>query len=94
MGRHCGRAGPKLLAEFTKFQRAVLGWKQETFASFAGVSLSTIERVERGEKVRNESLDKIAETIGYKPCEDCGTTPHILYTALSDEVTSFNFGAR
>ena len=33
----------------------------------AGVSISTIERVERGEKVSDENLDRIAVGLGYEP---------------------------
>jgi transcriptional regulator with XRE-family HTH domain len=36
-------------------------------ADFACVSVSTIERVECGEKVSNEALDRIAQGLGYEP---------------------------
>ena len=60
------RPDPEDLAVFVRFQRQVLGWKTETLASFATVSLSTIERVERGDKVGSECLDRIAVALGYK----------------------------
>jgi transcriptional regulator with XRE-family HTH domain len=52
------------VAEFVKLQRTMLGWKQEALASFSGVSLSTIERIERGEAVSEASLDRVAIAIG------------------------------
>jgi transcriptional regulator with XRE-family HTH domain len=55
---------PSFIAEFVKLQRAMLGWKQEALASFAGVSLSTIERIERDEAVSVVSLDRVAIAIG------------------------------
>jgi transcriptional regulator with XRE-family HTH domain len=48
------------VAEFVKLQRSFYGWKRETLAAVARVSLSTIERVERGERVRKSSLEKLA----------------------------------
>jgi len=39
-------------------------WKVSTLADFASVSVSTVERVERGEKVSEEALDKIAMALG------------------------------
>jgi len=36
-------------------------------ADFACVSVSTIERVERGERVSDEALDRIAQGLGYEP---------------------------
>lgn len=60
-----GLPPPKFLAEFVKLQRGMRQWKQDTLASFAGVSLSTIERIERGETVGKESLDRVASALGY-----------------------------
>jgi transcriptional regulator with XRE-family HTH domain len=51
---------PKGLGAYIRFQREQLHWKQATLSGMAGVSLSTIERVERGEPVRASSLEKIA----------------------------------
>lgn len=61
-----GLPPPKFLAEFVKFQRGMRQWKQDTLASFAGVSLTTIERIERAETVSRESLDRVAVALGYK----------------------------
>ena len=57
---------PQLLASFVKAQRGIRQWKQETLASFAGVSLTTIERLERGEAVSKVSLDRVAIALGYR----------------------------
>lgn len=50
----------KAIANFVKLQRLFLGWKQETLASMAGVSLATVQRVERGVRVRPAQLRKLA----------------------------------
>lgn len=51
---------PNTIAGFVKLQRMQYGWKQDILAARAGVSLSTIERVERGEAVRRGSIEKLA----------------------------------
>lgn len=56
---------PDVLAFFVKFQRGMMRWKQAALAAKAGVSLSTIQRVERGEAVSKEKLDKIACALGH-----------------------------
>jgi transcriptional regulator with XRE-family HTH domain len=48
------------------WNRGLRNWKKSTLADFAGVSVSTIERIERGEKVSDEVLDKVAEGLGYE----------------------------
>lgn len=53
------------IAFFVKMQRHHWRWKQVTMASIAGVSLSTVERVERGDAVRPDSLSKIAVALGF-----------------------------
>lgn len=58
---------PDMLADFVRLQRGFLGWKQECLASFASVSLSTVERIERAESVSAESLDRVAIALGQKP---------------------------
>lgn len=40
--------------------------RQGTLASFAGLSLSSIQRIERGDSVSNECLDKVAIALDYK----------------------------
>lgn len=51
------------IAAFVKMQRQFFGWKQDTLAALAGVSLSTVERVERGERVRDAQLQKLARAL-------------------------------
>ncbi|WP_288581528.1 helix-turn-helix transcriptional regulator [uncultured Methylobacterium sp.] len=57
----------ELVAIVTRMGRGLRQWKKETLADFAKVSLSTVERVERAEQVRPESLDRIARALGYEP---------------------------
>jgi hypothetical protein len=58
---------PTVIADFVKTARRQWGWKQATLAYMAKVSLSTVERVERGEAISSESLDQIAVAIGQQP---------------------------
>lgn len=55
------------IADFVKLQRAFYGWKRESLAALAQVSLSTVERVERGETVRATSLEKLALALNQAP---------------------------
>lgn len=48
------------IANFVKLQRSIYGWKQDTLASLAGVSLATVQRIERGIRVRPAQLRKLA----------------------------------
>lgn len=61
-----GNPPASFLAEFVKLQRGMRQWKQETLASFADVSLTTIQRIERGEPVSPDSLDRVAVALGYE----------------------------
>ena len=56
----------ELVAMVTRMGRGLRQWKKETLADFARVSLSTVERVERAEPVGAESLDRIAQALGYE----------------------------
>lgn len=56
---------PEVVGFFVRWVRTLHGWKQSTLAEFAGVSLSTVERVERGEQVSPDLLDRIAIGLGY-----------------------------
>ncbi len=67
------------VAFFVRLQRGMMGWKQETLADFARVSLSTIERIERGEGVSAESLNRVAEALRQPP--GAFTTPRIPFTS-------------
>lgn len=58
---------PGAIAEFVRLSRNLAGWKKATLASVANVSLSTVERVERGDAVSEESLEKVAIALRQKP---------------------------
>ncbi|WFS02375.1 helix-turn-helix domain-containing protein [Rhizobium tumorigenes] len=55
----------ELVALVVRTSRGLRQWKVSTLADFARVSVSTIERVERGEKVGEEALDRIAMALGF-----------------------------
>jgi DNA-binding XRE family transcriptional regulator len=57
----------KFVAEFVRMQRDILGWTKQMLGAFLGVSLSTVERIERGEDVSSESLERIATVLSQKP---------------------------
>lgn len=60
------RAPPiELVAIIVRWARQLRDWKVSTLADFATVSVSTVERVERGERVSEEALDRIALALGY-----------------------------
>jgi len=63
------------IAFYVLVQRGFWGWKQEALAAMTGVSLSTVERVERGEVVASESLNRIAVALRQPP--GAFTTPRI-----------------
>ena len=69
------RPSPEFVGIFARNLRYQARWKQSTLAEFAGVSVSTIERIERGEGASDEALDRVAAVFGHKP----GT-----FTALRD----------
>jgi transcriptional regulator with XRE-family HTH domain len=58
---------PEVVAFFVRLTRSLAGWKKATLASVANVSLSTVERVERGDAVSTESLDKLAVALRQPP---------------------------
>lgn len=55
----------ELVAFIVRLERCLRQWKVSTLADFADVSISTVERVERGEKVSDQVLDRIARGLGY-----------------------------
>lgn len=65
----------ELVAMVVRWSRHLKQWKATTLADFARVSLSTVERVERGEKVSEEALDRIAQALGHEP--GAFTTPRL-----------------
>jgi transcriptional regulator with XRE-family HTH domain len=65
----------RVVAQFVRWSRHVLQWKKETLASFAGVSLSTVERIERGGQVSARSLDRVA--VALKQPKGAFTQPRV-----------------
>lgn len=57
---------PELVSFVVRWNRHLRQWKKSTLADFAQVSVSTIERVERGERVGVEALDRIGKSFGYE----------------------------
>src|SRR5260370_41607814 len=55
----------ELVAFVVRWNRGLRQWKTTTLADFARVSVSTVERIERGERVTDETLDRIAQAFGY-----------------------------
>ena len=54
----------EIVAFVVRQYRALRQWKVGTLADFAGVSISTVERVERGDSVSEDALDRIAQAFG------------------------------
>jgi len=57
------RPEPDVIASFVKELRAHLGWKQFALAHEAGVTVRTIERLEAGERMSDETLNKVAKAL-------------------------------
>ncbi len=57
----------EVVAFFVRWSRGLKNWKVSTLADYANVSASTVERVERAEKVSTDNLDRIAVALGYEP---------------------------
>ncbi|SRR5579862_5286786 len=56
---------PAVVGFYVRWARELRHWKKGALAAVADVSLSTVERVERGERVAKESLEGIARAFGY-----------------------------
>jgi len=56
----------ELVAFVVRWNRGLRQWKATTLADFAGVSISTVERIERGERVSDDALDRIAQAFGHE----------------------------
>lgn len=69
------RPPPDVVSAFVRVQRSMMGWKQNTLAALAGVSLSTVQRVERAEAVSDELLDRVAVALRQRP--GAFTTPRV-----------------
>jgi transcriptional regulator with XRE-family HTH domain len=57
----------EIIAFNVSVTRKLRAWKQSTLADLAGVSLSTVGRIERGEKVQSEALEKIGAAFQFEP---------------------------
>jgi transcriptional regulator with XRE-family HTH domain len=83
------RPSRDLVAMIIRMGRGLRGWKARTLADFAGVSISTVERAERGEPVRDASLERIGAAIGYEPGdftrERMRLSPDAAHAALSED---------
>lgn len=55
------------LAMLVRMGRSMRGWKAQTLADFANVSISSVERIERGESVSDATLERVGVALGYKP---------------------------
>lgn len=81
------------IAGYIRLQRMLYGWKQETLAGKAGVSLSTLQRAERAEPVRTGSLQKLAIALNLDA--DAFTRPRVplgrteALAQLVESLTSF-----
>lgn len=60
-----GPPPPDSIAFFVRMQRGLWRWKQPTLAAMSGVSLATVQRIERGETVSTENLSKVAVALGF-----------------------------
>ena len=58
---------PELIAFFVRWVRGNRQLKKQSLASLAGVSLSTVERIERGEAVAPDLIDRVGQVLGYEP---------------------------
>jgi transcriptional regulator with XRE-family HTH domain len=56
----------ELVTFVVRRNRGLRHWKTTTLADFAGVSVLTVERIERGERVSDDALDRIAQAFGYE----------------------------
>src|SRR5579864_2242298 len=50
-------------------ERLRRGWTQQQLADFAGLSLSTIERAEKGESIRVDCIQRLCECLSKTPEE-------------------------
>src|SRR5690348_457655 len=50
-------------------ERLRRGWTQRQLADFAGISLSTVERAERGEAIRVDCIQRLCECLSKSPEE-------------------------
>ncbi|GER84184.1 hypothetical protein KTAU_28200 [Thermogemmatispora aurantia] len=65
-----------LLLRTARMQR---GWSQQQLADFAGISVATVERAERGEPIRIDSVQRLCQCLGRTP-EELGLVPPLVGT--------------
>jgi transcriptional regulator with XRE-family HTH domain len=58
---------PEEIGDLVRRVRKMMGWKMETLADFAQVSLSSVERVERGVKASEEVYRRLALALHFQP---------------------------
>ena len=73
------RPEPDIIAYIVKQMRTNLEWKQFTLADEAGVTGRTIERIEAGERVSDDTLNKIAKALKLR--ENTFTEPRYCHSA-------------
>jgi transcriptional regulator with XRE-family HTH domain len=61
------RPTPEEIASIVRGMREAKGWKQLSLADEAKVNVKTIERIEAGKRVNEESLDRVAQALGFAP---------------------------
>jgi transcriptional regulator with XRE-family HTH domain len=75
---------PQVIAAVVKELRTHLGWKQFALAHEAGVTVRTIERLEAGERMSDETLNKVAKALKFP--EGAFTQPS--YCPSDDELAA------
>lgn len=58
---------PEVIAFFVRWVRGNRQLKKHALANLASVSLSTVERIERGEPVTPDLIDRVGQVLGYEP---------------------------
>lgn len=54
------------ISNFIKRERKARGLTQKKLAFYSGVGFDTVNRVERGDSVKTETLNKILKVFGYQ----------------------------
>src|SRR6266581_2460079 len=67
-------------------ERLRRGWTQQQLADFAGISLSTVERAEKGESIRVDCIQRLCECLS-KRSEELGLLKIFLKSYTSEDIT-------
>jgi transcriptional regulator with XRE-family HTH domain len=78
------RPDPGIIASVVKEMRTYRGWKQFALAHEAGVTLRTVERLEAGERVSDDTLSKIEKALKFKE----GAFTQARYSPSDDELAA------